>query len=730
MVARERRERRSGPGLCRLPSTAAVAFHAIETDEQPPAPFVVGVPRSGTTLLRLQLDAHPELAIPAETGFGALVASLAHRRLDRTELLEKLVAWPTWPDLGVAPDELAEAFSGVEQWNVGNGLRAYYRTYAARHGKPRWGDKTPTHAARLPSIARILPEARFIHLIRDGRDVVASLRGLPFAPGDGGVAAIAATWRDTLDRTRRLGARVPHYREVRYERLVAEPEAVLRELCDYLELEFDVAMLRAHERATERLREMSSITVEPGGAIRLPGGARIESHTREPPDPSRAGRWREALTEHDVAVFERLAGGALAAEGYQPSYAFASAPRRAPANRNGPMRVVIGTHLLVHPGGTESYVTTVAHELQRLGHDVVLTAEEFGQVAEYAEERGLRVARADADLPDVCDAVLAHDATMTAILAARYPQARLVYVAHSDLSDHQLPTLLPGVVDAVVACSDRLAMRMRALPLDAPIIRMREPIETDRFHEVGPLSERPRRALILSNYLDGERRRALVDAWEAAGVEVSSVGAPAEMSLDPRSAISEADIVVAKGRAALEAMCCGRAVYVYDQFGGDGWVTPDSYPALEADNFAGHTTSSPRTPHQLAADLDDYNRDMGWVNAELVRLNHGARHHANELVAVLRGARVRPLDDTVALVEIGRLARVNRAAEMRVGILEHQTAVLERRARAAEVRVDASQGRALQAEQQLADARSLLRTRRARAGITLGRALDRVRLRG
>jgi hypothetical protein len=67
---------------------------------------------------------------------------------------------------------------------------------------------------------------------------------------------------------------------------------------------------------------------------------------------------------------------------------------------------------------------------------------------------------------------------------------------------------------------------------------------------------------------------------------------------------------------------------------------------------------------------------------------------------------------------------------MRVGILEHQTAVLERRARAAEVRVDASQGRALQAEQQLADARSLLRTRRARAGITLGRALDRVRLRG
>jgi hypothetical protein len=271
---------------------------------------------------------------------------------------------------------------------------------------------------------------------------------------------------------------------------------------------------------------------------------------------------------------------------------------------------------------------------------------------------------------------------------------------------------------------------MRALPLDVPIIRMREPIDTDRFHEVGPLPVRPRRALILSNYLDGERRRALVDAWESAGVEISSVGAPTRMSVDPRSAISEADIVVAKARAALEAMCCGRAVYLYDQFGGDGWVTRDNYPALEADNFAGHTTSSPRTPDQLAADLDDYNRDMGWVNAELVRLNHGARHHANELVAVLRGARVRPPDDTDALLEIGRLGRVNRAAEMRVGMLEHRTAVLDRRARAAEAEFDAWQGRALQAEQQLADARSLLRTRRARAGIALGRAFDRVRLRG
>ena len=87
------------------------------------------------------------------------------------------------------------------------------------------------HAADMDALFRASPEARFIHIIRDGRDVAASLRGLPSAPGDGGIAAIAALWRDTIWRARRAAAHLPHYTEVRYEALVSEPERVLRELC-------------------------------------------------------------------------------------------------------------------------------------------------------------------------------------------------------------------------------------------------------------------------------------------------------------------------------------------------------------------------------------------------------------------------------------------------------------------------------------------------------------------
>ncbi len=103
--------------------------------------------------------------------------------------------------------------------------------------------------AACPRSPAALPEARFIHLIRDGRDVAASVRGLPFAPGDGSIEAIAADWRDRIAAGRRDSAGLAHLREVRFERLVHEPELVLRELCEFLELPFDAAMLRAHERA-------------------------------------------------------------------------------------------------------------------------------------------------------------------------------------------------------------------------------------------------------------------------------------------------------------------------------------------------------------------------------------------------------------------------------------------------------------------------------------------------
>jgi len=412
------------------------------------------------------------------------------------------------------------------------------------------------------------------------------------------------------------------------------------------------------------------------------------------------------------------------------------------------MRVVIGAHALVHPAGTETYVGLIARELQRLGHDVTVHADELGPMAEHMErEQGAVLARTAGELPGDCDAVLANDAMSTAALGARYPGARLVQVAHSDLFDHQLPVLVPGAVDAVVVCSERIATRMRALALDVPIVRLRLPVDTDRFAGIGPLPETPRRAVIVSNYLDGARRSALVEAWGEHGVTCEQIGAPGRTELDPAPAMRDADIVVAKARAALEAMACHRAVYVFDEFGGDGWITPESYEAFEADNLAGLATPMPRTPAQLAADLADYHPDMGWINGELVRRHHGSRHHANALVEVLSGSRGTAVEAPV-LAEVGRLTRQAWQSERRGIAAQQEAGALRERVNLAEAagaraealrdaawadldacreEKDAWKTRALGAEEQLAGAQALLATRWVRAGLRARGAVTRLR---
>jgi hypothetical protein len=112
--------------------------------------------------------------------------------------------------------------------------------------------------------------------------------------------------------------------------------------------------------------------------------------------------------------------------------------------------------------------------------------------------------------------------------------------------------------------------------------------------------------------------------------------------------------VVAKGRAALDAMACGRAVYVFDTFGGDGWVTPKLYAPLEADNFAGQATDRVIDAAALARDLSDYRQEMGVVNRDLALQHHSARDQVIALLSAI-GERRQQDGSPAPLQELARL---------------------------------------------------------------------------
>lgn len=297
----------------------------------PPAPFIVGVSRSGTTLLRMMLDAHPQLAIPFETHFlNRLV--LAGDGLSPAQFLDLVVGTPSWPNLALDADEVARALGEITPFSATEGVRTVYRLCAARAGKARWGDKTPSYLAIMPAIQRLLPEARFVHIVRDGRDTALSFKGLWFGPGDD-VKAAARFWNERVRKARAQSAELGHYMEVRYEDLVLDPRAVLTRIVTSLGLDFDPAMLDYERTASERLAEIVR-PFGPNGAesLDLDRFKAIYANAQRPPDPQRIGRWRTEMPEADQRAFEAIAGELLADLGYETRFPARPSAAAAPAS--------------------------------------------------------------------------------------------------------------------------------------------------------------------------------------------------------------------------------------------------------------------------------------------------------------------------------------------------------------------------------------------------------------
>ncbi len=290
-----------------------------KTGSEAPAPFIVGVGRSGTTMLRLMLDAHPELTIPPETHFVPELIDAIEGGAGPEQAVETMTAVRQWGDLHTEPAEVVERWRGLERFEPGAALRCFYEMYAERQGKPRWGEKTPSYVKSMRKIEGALPEARFIHVIRDGRDVALSRWKRSLGKDPAPASQVAETWERRIRRAQRHGSKVGHYLELRYEDLVTDTEPNLRRIAEFLELDWNPVMMRYYEHAAERMSEMARDLPAADGKPTRPGEERMQAHamTQKPPDPSAMYRWKERMSPEDVAAFDAVAGALLVELGYE-----------------------------------------------------------------------------------------------------------------------------------------------------------------------------------------------------------------------------------------------------------------------------------------------------------------------------------------------------------------------------------------------------------------------------
>src|SRR3954447_7072779 len=180
------------------------------------------------------------------------------------------------------------------------------------------------------------------------------------------------------------------------------------------------------------------------------------------------------------------------------------------------MNLVLGTLELTTIGGVATYLVTVGEQLERMGHGVTVLTGETGEMAAIASESGLRVVIDADELPGSCDAVYAQDAPSAYTLAARYPGVPQAFCVHARDHDRWVVPQLPGVTSAAVALHDRAVRYTRSLAHVPQVVRLRQPVDTRRFSPRGPIGRSPRRALVLSNYVHGNRLELIREAFEEA----------------------------------------------------------------------------------------------------------------------------------------------------------------------------------------------------------------------
>jgi Sulfotransferase family len=274
-----------------------------------PYVFIVGCPRSGTTLVQRLANAHPELAVAHETRW---IVRCYEQRIGLTaddyvtpELVMRLPQHSRFKALKVKPDDLARVYRDCEPTRYAEFVSVLFDRFAAHRGKPLAGDKSPMYVRALPTLHSLWPKAKFVHIIRDGRDVCLSVLDWQQGPRrfrtwtDDPIATTAVWWDWNVRLGREAGRQLGPdlYHELRYEALIDSAEEECTRLCSFLGIPYDGAMLRFHEG---RMRD------EPG----------LDAKKAWRPVTAGLRNWREQMTGDEVARFETAAAPLLNELGY------------------------------------------------------------------------------------------------------------------------------------------------------------------------------------------------------------------------------------------------------------------------------------------------------------------------------------------------------------------------------------------------------------------------------
>jgi hypothetical protein len=279
--------------------------------------FIVGCARSGTTLMRRIVDAHPQIAITTEMHWISHYVNYFKNqsRLVTPELVCELTGHKRFSQFEIPREQFEGLLGSGETIPYPTFLRRVFGLYGKIKNKPLVGNKTSGYVRRISPLHAIWPEAKFVHIIRDGRDVCLSVLNWNKAERTVGryasweedpVSTTALWWERKVRKAREDGAALGPglYHEMYYEELVDDPQRECRRLCEFLGVPYDDAMIRFAEGKTR---------TDLPNARKTPKKAWL-------PITSGMRNWRTEMPVKDLERFEAAAGNLLEELGYERTF--------------------------------------------------------------------------------------------------------------------------------------------------------------------------------------------------------------------------------------------------------------------------------------------------------------------------------------------------------------------------------------------------------------------------
>lgn len=281
------------------------------TSQKPSGPvFIVGAPRSGTTMLQYRLRNLPSISFPTGESHFFMPLYRDQERFGDLSRIENIRAVlqvmyaqsrefleTDLHGMRFDRDALAAELHAAGRHTMPAIIGGLFEKNARGEGKIRWGDKTPYYVMHMARLLEWFPKAQFVHLIRDGRDVAMSLFGRRHDFGVYNAYFAAEYWESYIEKGREQSRRLPpdQYIELRYEDLLARPEDTMRTLCGFLGEAYSSEMF----------------TVSP---VDAPGKTPL---VHKPLKADNAGKWRTGMTPAQIRAFESVAGNTLRELGYE-----------------------------------------------------------------------------------------------------------------------------------------------------------------------------------------------------------------------------------------------------------------------------------------------------------------------------------------------------------------------------------------------------------------------------